>query len=168
MIMKFLLVPGLVLIFTLLVIGTAVSAVGPEVGQTAPEFSLADLSGNQVTLEELRGKGYVMLLFWSTRCHFCHSLLPVFKQVHADHDGKQFTLAAINVGFEDKPEVDAYVLENSIPYLVLNEDDKKASIAESYQLYATPTIMLVSPGGEVVYQGNFVPENLKQLLTSSQ
>ena len=166
--MRFFLTHGLVLIFTLSVTGSAISAVGPEVGQTAPEFSLDDMSGNQVTLKELRSKGYVMLLFWSTRCHFCHSLLPVFKQVHADHDGKQFTLVAINVGFEDKPEVDDYVLENSVPYLVLNEDDKKASIAESYQLYATPTIVLVSPGGKVVYQGNFVPENLKQLLTSSQ
>jgi cytochrome oxidase Cu insertion factor (SCO1/SenC/PrrC family) len=39
--------------------------IGPVTGALAPDLTLPDLSGNQVTLSALRGKA-VLLNFWTT------------------------------------------------------------------------------------------------------
>jgi thiol-disulfide isomerase/thioredoxin len=140
--------------------------VGPEVGQQAPEFDLADLNGGRASLSGLRQKGHVMLIFWSTRCAFCHALIPEFKAIHEKYRDKGLTVAAVNVGFEDAPEVDAYALEYDLNYLILNEDDKKESLAADYRLMGTPTIEVVSPQGIVLYRGHFLPKDLEALLAA--
>jgi peroxiredoxin len=144
--------------FVLLFAGNSWADVGPEVGQTAPDFELKSLSGDTVTLSGLRQQGYVMLVFWSTQCPVCHRMLPDFKQVHEKYDGKGFTLAAIDVGFEDQTSVEAYALQYDLNYLVLNEDDKKVELAKAYRLVGTPTIQLISPKGEVLYRGHRLPD----------
>jgi len=140
--------------------------VGPEVGQQAPDFDLADLSGGRASLSGLRQQGHVMLIFWSTRCAFCHALIPEFKAIHEKYRGKGLTVAAVNVGYEDASEVDAYALEYDLNYLILNEDDKKESLATDYRLMGTPTIEVVSPQGIVLYRGHFLPKDLEALLAS--
>lgn len=140
---------------------------GPKVGQTAPEFSMTDLKGKSHSLAQLRKKGHVMLVFWSTRCHFCHALIPNFKATDKKYSGKNFTFAAVNIGVENQPEVEAYVFENELNYLVLNEDDKKADVAEAYQLIGTPTIQLIAPDGKVLYRGHFLPKDLDALMKPS-
>jgi len=137
---------------------------GSEVGQQAPEFDLADLQGGRFSLTGLRKDGHVLLIFWSTRCPFCHALVPEFKAIHEKYKGKGLTVAAINVGYEGAPEVDAYSLEYDLNYIVLNDDDKKEKLASDYQLMGTPTIAVVSPKGIVVYRGHFLPKDLEALL----
>jgi len=140
------------------------SEVGPEVGQKAPEFSINNLAGKPVTLQDLTSKGHVMLIFWSTRCPFCHALIPNFREINQKYKGKGLTLAALDVGLEKQAEVEAYVLEYGLDYLVLNEDDKKEELAEKYLLVGTPTIQLISPDGIVLYRGHFLPKDLEGLL----
>ena len=43
----------------------------------APDFSLADLEGNTITLEQMRGK-VVLLNFWGTWCGPCRKEIPDF------------------------------------------------------------------------------------------
>lgn len=140
------------------------TVVGPEVGQKAPEFSINNLDGKPVTLQDLTSKGHVMLIFWSTRCPFCHALIPNFREIDQKYRGKGLTLAALNVGLEKQAEVEAYVLEYGLDYLVLNEDAKKEQLAEKYLLVGTPTIQVISPDGMVLYQGHFLPKDLEGLL----
>lgn len=135
---------------------TAMSATGPRVGQYAPEFELTDLSGKSHTLSDLRAKGPVLLVFWSTKCHVCHAMIPQFKKVYQDY--KNLTFVAVNVGFEDKEEVDDYAFEFKLPYLILNEDDKKADVAEAYRLQGTPTMELIDTDGKVLYRGHRIPD----------
>ena len=53
----------------------------PFVGNPAPEFRLADLQGNVHELAILRKSQHVLVLFWSTNCHFCHAMIPQFKSI---------------------------------------------------------------------------------------
>ncbi|MDQ4120576.1 MAG: redoxin domain-containing protein [Acidobacteriota bacterium] len=46
-----------------------------KLGEPAPQFSLQDLDGKQVKLEQFRGKK-TLLLFWGTGCGFCQAMLP--------------------------------------------------------------------------------------------
>jgi len=137
---------------------SALASVGPKVGQTAPGFTLTDLKNKSHSLESLRKNGHVLLVFWSTKCHICHALIPKFKAIHNDYSDKGLTLAAINVGFEDMEEVDDYAFEFKLNYLVLNEDNKKEQLAEDYRLVGTPTIQLIAPDGTVKYRGHHIPD----------
>jgi thiol-disulfide isomerase/thioredoxin len=147
----------------------AVDGNGPYVGQTAPEFSMTDLSGKSHSLSQLREKGHVLLVFWSTQCHVCHTMLPAFKKIDEQYKDKGLSFVAVNVGYEDLPEVKDYVYEFKIKYLVLNEDDKKADVAEAYRLRGTPTMELISPDGKVLYRGHRIPdvERLMQMSDTS-
>jgi len=147
-----------ILCFIVLINTTAIAAIGPKTGQTAPEFTLTDLSNKSHSLESLRKNGHVLLVFWSTKCHVCHTMIPRFKAIHEQYASKGLTLAAINVGFEDKEEVDDYAFEFKLNYLVLNEDDKKSQVAQAYRLVGTPTIQLIAPDGTVKYRGHSIPD----------
>jgi thiol-disulfide isomerase/thioredoxin len=149
-----------------LAVTTAYAGIGPKKGQTAPEFTLTDLQKQSHSLSELRKDGHVLLVFWSTQCHVCHAMIPQFKQIHKQYGGKGLTFVAINVGYEDKDEVDDYVFEYMLDYLILNEDDKKAQVAQDYRLVGTPTIQLIAPDGTVKFRGHHIP-NLDQLLADT-
>ena len=142
---------------------TAMATTGPKEGQTAPDFTLTDLNNKSHSLESLREKGHVLLVFWSTKCHICHAMIPRFKEIQDKYANKGLTLAAINVGYEDQEEVDDYAFEFKLNYLVLNEDDKKSEVAGDYRLVGTPTIQLIAPDGTVKFRGHRIPD-LEKLL----
>ncbi len=140
-------------------LAAAGNTTGPNVGQVAPDFTLTDLASKKaVSLTQLRKKGYVLALFWSTRCHVCHAMLPAFKKTHKQYKDKNFTLAAINIGYENREQVEDYILQHDVDYLVLNDDSKKARLAQQYALKGTPTIKLIAPSGRIVWSGHRLPD----------
>ena len=139
--------------------------VGPKVGQMAPDFEINDLEGKVIKLADLRQKGHVMLIFWSTRCSYCHAMLPKFKHLYSTYKGNGLSVVGINIGFEDQPEVNAYAMQFEIPYPVLNEDDKKEDIVNAWKVRGTPTIQIVAPDGKVVYRGYSLPKKVDNFIT---
>lgn len=131
---------------------------GPGVGNLAPDFTLKDLEGDKVSLAQLRKKGPVLVVFFSTRCHICHAMIPQFKAVWKKYKGKGMSFVAVNIGYESQADVEAYAMENDLPYPVLNEDDKKVSLTRAWRLIGTPTIQLIGQDGEVLYRGHRLPQ----------
>jgi len=142
---------------------TAPRAAHPRVGTVAPGFILDTLDGTPYSLQQLRQQGYVLLVFWSTHCPFCQALIPDFKAVDKHYADKGLTLAAIDIGYEDSADVKAYVEDNDIDYLVLNDDAQKPVLIKAYGLIGTPTIVLISPQGIIRYYGHHIP-NLRHYL----
>ncbi len=149
---------ALTLTLGLLGAGAAAAFTGGHVGDTAPDFSLKDLDGKTVTLAQLRQSGYVLVIFWATDCPYCHHMLPDFKRVYHEYNGKGLTVAAIDIGLEGENGVQAYALQYDLPYLVLNQDDKKDDLRLDYDLVGTPTILLVAPDGKVTFRGHHLPD----------
>src|SRR5262249_36648344 len=55
-------------------------ALGPRVGDTAPDLSVRAFSGETVSLSGLRGR-YVLLDFWATWCAPCVASLPALSRL---------------------------------------------------------------------------------------
>ncbi len=155
------------LLHTALPLAATNEQVGVGAGHTAPVFSLSDLRGKSHSLEQLRKKGYVLLLFWSTRCHYCYAMIPQFKNIHEQYRKKGLTLVAVNIGYENRTEVKEFVSDNKLPYLVLNDDEQKENVIEKYSLAATPTIVLVAPDGQIKYKGHRLPD-LSRYISSAK
>lgn len=128
------------------------------VGQTAPDFTLPALSGEVYRLRDMLDQGDVLLIFWSTRCAFCHAMLPELKAADRRYGSRGLTLAAIDIGDEKDTEVRQYVQDYGVPYLVLNDDKAKPALIRDYHLLGTPTIVLIGSDGKILYNGHRLPE----------
>ena len=135
----------------------AQATVGYKVGNTAPEFKLKTLTGTEHSLSSLRKKGHVLLVFWAVECVYCYAHIKEFNRAHEQFKDK-LTIAAINVGGEYPVEVAEYVKENKLKYLILSERLNNLDVGESYHVLGTPTLVLVSPQGKVLFYGHRVPD----------
>ena len=114
----------------------------PAVGQHAPRFQLKDLQGNDVSLDQYKGK-IVMLDFWATWCGPCRTTMPLLEQLQQEH-ADAFTLLAINVG--DSPElVLPYVRQHRILTRVLLDVEQKVGAA--YGTESIPMQVLIDQKG---------------------
>ena len=57
---------GLICLVITLLAGCATTGESPEVGDRAPDFSLVDVSGNDIRLSDYRGKKKVVLIFYTS------------------------------------------------------------------------------------------------------
>lgn len=70
----------LFVMFGIFMIGTtSVSA------QTAPDFTLTDINGKQVSLSDYKGK-VILLDFWATWCGPCRMEIPSFIQLQDEYE----------------------------------------------------------------------------------
>jgi peroxiredoxin len=65
------------------------------VGKPAPEFTLKDVEGKEVSLKSLRGKA-VFLDFWATWCAPCRDEMPQIQALHDEFQAKGLVVLAIN------------------------------------------------------------------------
>ena len=133
------------------------AAMGLKVGDVAPEFALKDLQGKVHTLTELRKQGHVFLVFWATECVYCYAHIKDFNQLQEKYRGK-VTVTAINIAGEYDKEVARYVKDNGVKYLTLSDRLKNLDASEAYHVMCTPTLVLVSPEGKVLYYGYKIPD----------
>lgn len=135
----------------------AQATVGYKVGNTAPEFRLKDLNKKEYSLSGLRKNKHVLLVFWAVECVYCYAHIKEFNHAHEQFKDK-LTIAAINNGGEYPVEVAEYVKDNKLKYLILSERLKNLDVSESYHVLGTPTLVLVSPQGKVLFYGHRVPD----------
>lgn len=133
----------------------AQAIVGYKVGNTAPEFKLKGLDKKTYSLSKLRKKGHVLLVFLAVECVYCYAHIKEFNQAH-DQFKDKLTIAAINIGGEYSNEVIEYVKDNKLKYLILNERLNNLDVGENYHVLSTPTLVLVSPLGKILFYGHSV------------
>ncbi len=108
-------------------------------GEQAPDFSLKDLEGNNVTLADYKGK-VVFLNFWATWCPPCRQEIPDFIKAYEKH--KDNGLVILGVAVSDKENsVRSFVEKNKISYPVAMGDVKIVQDYEPGQ-YIPATIVI--------------------------
>jgi peroxiredoxin len=109
----------------------------------APDFTLPDLNGAQVSLAQFRGRP-VVINFWATWCPPCRDEIPRLVEAYQrEKDGVVF------IAISDEPAnvVGPFVKENAIPYVnLLDSGDRVSSV---YGIKALPTTLFISRDGEI-------------------
>ena len=67
-----------------------------EIGQTAPHYSAVSLTGDSVSLAQLRGR-VILLNVWATWCHPCREEIPVLQGLHARYASRGLELVGVSV-----------------------------------------------------------------------
>lgn len=65
----------------------------------APDFTLADIDGNNVSLSSLKGK-YVLVDFWASWCKPCRAENPNVVKAYNQYKGKNFTVLGVSLDKE--------------------------------------------------------------------
>ncbi len=115
----------------------------PKVGEMAPDFTLPDLDGNQVSLLDLRGK-IVFLNFWATWCPPCRAEMPEMEIIYQEY--KDMGLAVIGIDIqESEDEVRSFIEEAGYSWTFLLDTTGKVTVM--YQVSGIPTSYFIDEDG---------------------
>ncbi len=118
-----------------------------EIGQPAPDFTLKSLQGENLRLEEYRGK-VVLINFWASWCGPCRQEMPILDRIHKRYAPAGFSVLGVNVESEEKKARKvANRLNVSFPLLF----DQNQQVSEAYSLESMPYTVLVDRDGQVRY-----------------
>jgi peroxiredoxin len=115
-------------------------------GQKAPEFTLRDLTGNQVSLASFKGKT-VLLNFWATWCPPCKDELPTIEKLHQAMTHRGLVVLAVSVD-TSPTKVKDYVKEHPMSFSVLH--DATLSVSRSYKVFSLPMTFVIDKRGIIV------------------
>ena len=122
-----------------------------QVGQEAPDFTLVNVDGEQITLSELHGRP-VIINFWATWCAPCRYEMPELQQVFEAYAEDNLELLAINRE-ERTEEVNLYfdelAAEEGIDFTFPSLLDDKGEVTQSYGVFNMPTTFFIDAGGTV-------------------
>jgi peroxiredoxin len=120
--------------------------VAPKVGAQAPDFTLNDLNGQEVTLSDFRGQP-VLINFWATWCPPCRIEKPFLEKAYEKHKGEGFVILGVNMR-ESEETVRAFVNESGTTFPVLL--DGSGFVIRLYKVYAAPTSFFVDKEGIII------------------
>jgi peroxiredoxin len=138
-----------------------VERAGLKAGTRAPLFTLPDLEGSTVSLDDYQGTD-VLLLFSDPKCGPCQALAPNLVQLSA----KNPQLQVLMVSRGDLQENRAKAHAGAFPFPVVLQDGWKLS--KEYGMFATPIAFLIDKRGVIAKPVAVGPEQILGLIPEGQ
>ena len=135
--------------------------------KTAPDFTLKDLSGNSVSLQQYRGK-VVLLDFWATWCQPCRYSIPELVELQDKYKDRGLVVIGISV---DNPlqvnnnYISAFKEKYKVNYTILRADQETTVKYFGNGNYAIPTMFFINRDGMIVNKRmGFIPGAVEKSL----
>ena len=111
----------------------------------APNFTLKNLEGKDVSLSDFRGK-WVIIDFWGGWCRWCIKGIPDLKEAYKKYAGR---LEVIGVDCnETEDEWRAAVKKYDLPWVHVY-NPRSSSVLSEYLVSGFPTKVIVNPEGRI-------------------
>ena len=109
----------------------------------AQNFALKDLNGNELHLEDYRGK-VIFLNFWTTWCPACLVEMPSMEKLYSEFKNKGFIILAVDMQ-EDSEIVRKFKEKFKLSFPILL--DEEGVVASYYEVNAIPVTYLIDRTG---------------------
>ncbi len=128
----------------------------------ADDFSLELMSGETLTLADLRGKA-VMVDFWSSWCPPCRQEAHVLAEVYLEYESLPVEFVGVDI-WDVPAAAQEHIDRYNVPYP--NGLDADGIIAINYGVTGLPEKFFISPEGMVVkkFVGPMSPSKLRGIL----
>ena len=118
----------------------------PDLGKSAPDFTLQNIEGKNISLSDFKGKT-VILNFWATWCGPCQYETPFFQAIHNEQSGKGVVILAIDIK-ESPATVKNFANSKGVSFPILL--DTEAKVAQKYCLPgALPITIFINAEGVI-------------------
>jgi thiol-disulfide isomerase/thioredoxin len=119
-----------------------------QVGKKAPGFSVENLNGKQLTLNDLTNR-YLVIDLWATWCGPCRMESPYFEKIAEEYTDESTAFVSISID-EDKNAWKTEALQKSKHVLQLWASNPRADFINGYSIAFIPRFMLIDPKGNIV------------------
>ncbi len=121
---------------------------GTQKGQLAPDFSLTDLNGKQVSLADYAGKK-VLVNFWATWCPPCRVEMPHMQKFYEDYEAKDVVILGVNLTPTEKNRsvVQDFIQEQQLTFPIVL--DQEGEVSQAYKVVAYPTTYFLDADGVI-------------------
>ena len=119
---------------------------GIEPGQLAPDFTLTNLDGEEVSLSDYRDK-YVLINFWTTWCPNCLAELPFLEDLQNNYPDDVKVLA-VNFG-EGQGTINEFMDDMEFEDFMVLIDENQA-VGREYLVRGVPTNVFIDRDGTVI------------------
>ena len=127
----------------------------------APEFTLPDVNGNDVSLSDFRGQT-ILLDFWASWCGPCRAKSPDLVQLQNKFKGRNFTIVGLSVD-EDRNRWLKAIEDDGLNWPHLSKLDGWGEVSKQYGVMAIPQNFLINPDG-IILNKNLTNEQLTKRL----
>ena len=114
------------------------------VGDSAPDWKLADAEGRTHALTDHRGR-LVVLDFWATWCGPCVREMPDLQELHEKYRKRGVEIIGINAW--ENSNAAAYMKEKAYTFGLLLKGE---AVAEAYHVETLPTIYVIGADGKII------------------
>jgi len=130
--------------------GHVPSAVGLDVGDVVPNFTLTDIEGNQVRLSDYTEAGKMVILeHLNVYCHTCREAVPVMNEIYTKYSGESIQMVGIALN-NSATEVVTFKERFDARYFVLPDPTK--STLPLFTLENVPTLDVIDSSGTLRYR----------------
>lgn len=116
--------------------------------EKAQDFTLEDISGDQVTLSSLLEKGPVVISFWATWCKNCKKEMPELDKLYKKYED-QITVVCISVDKPSKKQAAVRYVKNRYSFTTLLDPDMKVYKALNAQ--NPPHTMIINQDYDILF-----------------
>ncbi len=123
----------------------------------APDFTLATLNGDIVSLNDLKGK-VILLNFWATWCPPCRKEIPDFIKLYDKYNKDGLEIVGVTLNSGALKDVQTFVKQNKMNYPILTDIDgqetqmtaMKYGKAVNQPITGVPTSFIIDRDGYIV------------------
>lgn len=117
----------------------------PQIGEMATPYAVADLQGDTVSLESLKGE-VVLMNLWATWCAPCRAETPYLQSVFEERRDEGFRIVGVSMDTGNAADqVAMFVDEYEVTYTILHDGQMRGM--ELYQVLGLPATFLIDREG---------------------
>jgi len=128
-----------------------------KAGTVAPNFTSADISGKNISINQFKGK-YLLLDFWASWCVPCRQNSPALIKLFKKYHKKGLEIIGISddknsLAWEKAIKKDGIGIWNNILSKKIDENwqmDPSYSISDVYEVHYIPTKILIDTSGIII------------------
>ena len=122
-----------------------------KTGDAAPDFTIPDLSGQNVQLSSFVGKKVVLLNFWGLRCGACLEEMPYLEKIWKKYADKGLVVLGVDTDGVDRQTVVDTLKEVKVavgyPLLL----DQEFKVTDVYTNFLVPLTIVIDKQGIIQY-----------------